>query len=152
MSGDGGGKPLRPLWTCPKCGHSFVTRNLWHSCSRYPLEFHFEGKDPVVRATFDRFLEAIQACGPVTVIPQKTRIAIQARVRFAGGVTRKKWLNAALWLTRRPEHLRITRIETFGPRSFGVRFKLERPEDVDDALVALIREAYDVGCQRHLQR
>ena len=25
----------KPLWTCPKCGHSFVTRNIWHSCNRY---------------------------------------------------------------------------------------------------------------------
>ena len=24
----------RPLWVCPKCGHRFVTKNLWHSCVR----------------------------------------------------------------------------------------------------------------------
>jgi hypothetical protein len=33
----------KPLWTCPKCGHRFVTRNMWHSCSDYSLESHFEG-------------------------------------------------------------------------------------------------------------
>jgi hypothetical protein len=26
-----------PLWKCPKCGHRFVTKNLWHSCVCVPL-------------------------------------------------------------------------------------------------------------------
>ena len=34
----------RPLWRCPECGHTFVTRNLWHSCGRYTLDPHFAGK------------------------------------------------------------------------------------------------------------
>ena len=48
------------LWTCPKCGHRFTTKNMWHSCSTYPLEYHFEGRLPLVRSTFDRFLEVIE--------------------------------------------------------------------------------------------
>jgi hypothetical protein len=63
----------KPLWTCPQCGHSFVTRNMWHSCGRYDLESHFEGRDGQVRETFDRLVEAAQKCGPVTVYAQKTR-------------------------------------------------------------------------------
>jgi Domain of unknown function (DUF5655) len=94
----------KALWTCPKCRHRFVTRNMWHSCSNYSLEGHFEGKEPAVREIFNKLLELIEQCGPVTVIPQKTRIAIQARVRFAGGVARKNWFDAGLWLTRRTEH------------------------------------------------
>jgi hypothetical protein len=31
----------RPLWKCPECGHSFVTRNLSHSCVRVPMSAHF---------------------------------------------------------------------------------------------------------------
>ena len=23
---------VKALWRCPKCGHRFVTKNLWHSC------------------------------------------------------------------------------------------------------------------------
>ena len=85
----------KALWTCPKCGHRFVTRNIWHSCSNYSLEGHFVGKEPAVREVFNKLLGLIEQCGPVTVIPQhKTRIAIQARVRFAGGVARKNWFDA----------------------------------------------------------
>ena len=61
-----------------------------HSCTNYGLEHHFEGVSLKVRRTFDRFLEVIEGFGPVTVIPQKTRIAIMVKVRFAGCVVRKK--------------------------------------------------------------
>ena len=89
---------------------------MWHSCTRYRLAEHFEGKDPLVRRLFDRFVALVRECGPVTVIPQKTRIAIMVRVRFAGAVPRKHWLDAGLWLTRRAEHPCLHRVEAFGPR------------------------------------
>src|SRR5687768_11173861 len=92
------------LWTCPRCGHRFVTRNLWHSCGRYSLEDHFIGKDSSVREVFDRLVALAEACGPVTVYAQKTRIVFQVQVRFVNVVTRRGWLDAGLWLTRRAEH------------------------------------------------
>src|SRR5215204_4614480 len=68
------------LWTCPRCGHQFVTRNLWHACTHYPLDHHFADKDPRIRRLFNRFLRLVRANGPVTVIPQKTRIALMTCV------------------------------------------------------------------------
>jgi hypothetical protein len=141
----------KPLWECPKCRHRFVTTNMWHSCGNYSLDEHFEGKDPVVRQVFDKLLALAQKCGPVTVIPQKTHIAMQARVRFAGGVARKDWFDAALWLTRRTDHPRLRRVETFGANSFGLHFRLMGPDDLDDAFAQLVREAYTVGSQEHLE-
>jgi hypothetical protein len=37
------------LWQCPKCGHRFASRNLWHSCGNYRLAEHFKNRSPVVR-------------------------------------------------------------------------------------------------------
>jgi hypothetical protein len=54
------------LWKCPRCGHRFVTRNLWHSCGRYALASHFKGKDPILRSVFDRIHAAVTAVGPAT--------------------------------------------------------------------------------------
>lgn len=93
-----------PLWTCPKCGHRFVTRNLWHSCGRYRIADHFTGADPMVRRLFDRFTELVRRNGPVTIYAQKTRIVCQVRVRFGGAMVRKRWLNIGLWLTHQAEH------------------------------------------------
>jgi hypothetical protein len=82
-----------PLWKCPRCGHRFVTRKLWHSCVRVPLASHFREKDPIVRELFDRFRELVRTCGPVTVYAQKTRIVFMTRARFAGALPRRRgWM------------------------------------------------------------
>jgi len=137
----------KPLWTCPKCGHRFVTRNLWHSCGRYTLASHFDGKPRQLRAAFDRYLALAKACGPVTVYAQKTRIVFQTRVRFAGAVVRQRWVDASMWLKRRVRHPRLHRTESLGRLGYGVHFRLEHRGDVDEALAKLMREAYAVGRQ-----
>lgn len=140
----------RPLWACPRCGHRFVTAHVWHSCSKYDLAHHFDGKKAQIRDVFNAFLAAVRKCGPVTVIPQKTRIAIQARVRFAGGMVRRECFDAGLWLTRQAVHPTLIRVEALGPATFIHRFRLREAAQIDAALRRLIREAYRVGCQKHL--
>ena len=132
----------KPLWRCPKCGHRFVTRNLWHSCVRVPLAQHFKGKAPALRAAFRRWVQIARACGPVTVYAQQTRIVIQARVRFAGAVVRATYLDAGLWLRRRIKHPRLQRIENFGRLGYGIHFRLNGPADIDDRMIGFMREAY----------
>ncbi len=139
----------RPLWTCPRCGHRFVTRNLWHSCTRYRIADHFKGKDPIVRQLYKHYVAIVRGFGPVTVFAQKTRIVFQARVRFAGAVVRKHWLEGGLWLKRRAEHPLFHRIEKIPPHNYIYTFRLTKPEDLDEELVALLREAYAVGQQEH---
>src|SRR5262249_13151017 len=135
-----------------KCGHRFVAKNLWHSCGRYRLADHFKGRPPIVRQTFDRFIELARACGPVTVYAQKTRIVVQARVRFAGAVVRARWLDAGLWLKRRVEHPCLTRVESFGRLGYGHHFRLRYPTDADEALGDVVREAYAIAGQKHAER
>ncbi len=133
---------MRPLWRCGQCGHRFVTKNLWHSCGRYRLADHFKGRPRELRKTFDRFVGLAKACGPVTVYAQKTRIVLQARVRFASAVVRRDWLDAGLWLKRRAEHPCLTRVEDFGRLGYGLHFHLRQPADADEALAHLVGEAY----------
>jgi hypothetical protein len=144
-------RAARPLWRCPKCGHRFVTKNLWHSCGRYRLADHFAGKPGEIRKTFDRFVQLARSCGPVTVYAQKTRIVIQARVRFAGVVVRRGHLDAGLWLKRRADHPRLGRVESFGRLGYGHHFRLRQPSDIDEALGDLMIEAYAIGQQAPLR-
>lgn len=147
---DAGSKGKRPLWQCPECGHKFVTPNIWHSCSHYPLSYHFKGKNALVREIFDAYLELVEGFGPVTVIPQKTRIAFQGRVRFAGAVTRKHWLECTLWLKRRVEHPMFYKIEKLSARDHIHSFRLNCIEDLQDRqLRLLLKEAYAVGQQQN---
>jgi hypothetical protein len=77
---------------------------------------------------------------------QKSRITIMARVRFAGAIVHTSYVDAGLWLRRRVDHPRLRKID-FGRLGQVHHFRLERPEDVDSALEALMREAYRVGTQ-----
>jgi hypothetical protein len=139
------------MWRCAKCGRRFANRHQSHACGRYSLARHFAGKPPSIRALFERVVAEVRALGPVTVLPEKTRIAFQVRMSFAQLTPRQRWIDGHVVLARRMEHARFRRIETISPRNHVHVFRLERPEDVDDTLRAWLREAYAVGEQRHVR-
>jgi Domain of unknown function (DUF5655) len=120
----------RPMWTCPMCGHRFVTANIWHSCTTIDLDEQFAGRPAELRDAFDRYVAMIERCGPVTVIAQKTRIVIMGRVRFAGATVRRNRLIANFALTRRIDHPRL-RIEVYNDRWIAHRLEVRSPDDLD---------------------
>jgi hypothetical protein len=129
-------------WRCPKCGHRFVVQNLWHSCGNYSIKRHFKGKPVSLRNTFNRFVSAARKFGPVTVYAQKSRIVLQARVRFAGVTVRKYWIDAHIWLRRRVDHPLLTRIESLGRLGYACHFRLRDAADIDDRIVSFLSEGY----------
>ena len=142
---------IAPLWTCESCGRSFANRHQSHACGRASLESHFEGKSPVVREIYERFLAMLQRCGPVTVLPEKTRIAFHVRMSFAQLTVRRRWVLGHFVLARRAEDPLFSKVETFSPRNHTHLFRLDSPGQVD-ALERFAREAYAVGRQAHLGR
>lgn len=144
----------KALWTCPRCGHRFVTANIWHSCSRHDVDELFAHSTPMVRAAFDHMVELYERCGPIVVIAQKTRIVFMVRVRFGGCQVRRDRLIAGIALTRRVDHPRWLRIEQYNDRWFAHRLEVRHPEDLDDPeLQELICEGYrELGEQGSLKR
>ncbi len=138
---------LRPLWTCPRCGKSYANRNNWHACVVVPLDAYFEDR-PDARACFEAIRAAIEREGPVTVTTSRTRIEFMTRVRFAGLTVRRRGVRLALWLKRDVESPRVARVEHYGPVDRGVLIDIATPDDVDDEVVALLREAREIGDQR----
>lgn len=140
----------RPLWQCGKCGRQFANRNQTHTCGLHSLDAHFENKPPNIRALFDELVRAIEACGPVTVLPEKTRIAFQVRMSFAQVTPKRGWIDGHLVLARRLDERRFRKIETFSPRNHVHHFRLSDPRDLDAQFRGWLKEAYAVGEQRHL--
>jgi Domain of unknown function (DUF5655) len=136
------------MWTCPRCGRSFANRNQAHTCAPLrSLDDHFEGTDPAVRELFDRILAEL---GPVTVLPEKTRIALALRMSFAAFTPKRHWLDGHLVLAREAEHPLFRRVQVLSRRNVVHEFRLTRPDQLDPAFLALLHEAYGVGEQRHL--
>ena len=140
-----------PLWQCRKCKRYFANRNQSHTCARLDLAHHFKGKNPAIRALYDRVVAELRAIGPVRVLPEKTRIAFQVRMSFAQLTPRNRWIDGHVVLARRLEHPRFTRIESFSPRNHLHAFRLTSAADIDDDFRAWLAEAYMVGRQDHLK-
>jgi hypothetical protein len=139
----------RPLWVCRACGRGFANRNQSHACGRHTLERHLGGRSDDVRRIFESFRTMLEGFGPVTVLPEKSRIAFQVRMSFAQLTPRRHWVSGHFVLARRVEDPLFTKIETISPRNHVHHFRLERAEEVE-RLRDYAREAYAVGRQEHL--
>ena len=139
-----------PLWKCPKCGRLFANRNQSHFCSHYTLRQHLAGKTPQAIALFREFAKLVKRCGPVRTLPEKTRVAFQVRMSFAAVSLRRDRLIGHVVLARRMENPRFTKIEYISPRNHVHSFCFHSRKELDREVLAWLREAYQVGQQRHL--
>ena len=92
---------------------------MWHSCGKYSLEALFARSEPHVLTLFKKFATMVRECGPVTMIPQKTRVVFMVRVRFAGAYPRRSYLLAGFALARKLKSPRIKKIEEYAPHFIG---------------------------------
>jgi hypothetical protein len=144
---------LPPLWQCAQCGRTFANRNQTHSCGRATLEHHFARKPASIRTLYDHFVALIRTrCGPVEVLPEKTRIAFHVRMSFAQLTPRQRWIDGHFVLDRPTSSRHVRKVERYGPRSHVHSFRLLDVADMDDDFVTLLQAAYVVGQQRHLTR
>lgn len=111
---------------------------------------HYEGRDSSVVATFRALVAAARRNGPVTVLPEKTRIALQVRMSFAAFSLKPHWVDGHVVLARRLDSTRFKRIYEVSPRNQVHEFRLGSAADVDEEVKSWLREAYSVGQQKHL--
>ena len=93
-----------------------------------------------MRRLFRQFTAFVRRCGPVTVIPQKSRVVFLRRVRFISVYPRRDHFVAGIVLTERRRHPRLIRVERFG-RAHVHSLRLGSAEEFDAGLLALIRES-----------
>jgi hypothetical protein len=132
------------MWTCPECGRAFANRNQTHTCAPLrTLDDHLGGKPSEIAEIVERVIAAARECGEVTVLPEKTRIALAARMSFAALMPRRRWVDGHVVLARRLEDPRFTKIETYSPGNHLHAFRLESVDDVDARFREWMREAYE---------
>jgi hypothetical protein len=141
----------KPMWTCEGCGRRFANRNQTHFCGRHTLREHLRGRTPEALAVFRAFVRMARACGRVIILPEKTRIALQARMSFAAITFRRDGLAGHLVLSSRVENPRFFKIEKISFHNHVHHFRLRSIKDLDAGFAALMREGYRVGRQLHLK-
>lgn len=132
-----------PLWTCPKCGAKFVTRNLWHSCGRATLDDWKSRMGPSARRLYARFEQMIAACGEYHVAPAKTRIAFLGRVRFAGITSlSENGMTCAFALPYAVKSPRFVKVEQVVPGWWVHRLRVADVAQLDNEIQAWLRRSY----------
>jgi Domain of unknown function (DUF5655) len=118
-------------------------RNMWHGCGDYSLEAFLAGKSERARALFDGFSEPAHWCGPVTVVPTKTRVAFMVRVRFCG-VERlsSRSLGIGIGLPYALHSPRVRKMERLGPAWHVHYLTIRSLEELDDELRGWLCDAY----------
>ncbi len=142
----------RPLWRCPKYDRTFAIRNQSHICSRYTLREAFRGKSREAMVLFRTLAAMARRFGPVIIVPQKTRIALQARKSFLGVRFLRDAIECELALPRRIEHLRFRQILSVSPSSHCHYLRLTSAGGLNRDVRGWLREAYRVGQGQHLLR
>ncbi len=123
---------------------------MWHSCGKVSLDDLFCRSEPHVAKLFRKFARMVRACGPVHMIPQKTRVVFQVRMRFTGAMPRKSHLICHFILSRKIESKCFHKIETFNPRCHAHYLRINDKTDLDGDVARWLKEAYEVDGQKFL--
>jgi hypothetical protein len=117
----------------------------------WTVEDHLRGKPPGSVALYRRFVELVEACGPVNYAVAKTTITFKGSRRgFAGAKPTPRGLAGYLDLQRLVEDPRILSASPYTKRLYVHQFRITAPEELDDEFAGWLREAYAVGQGHHL--
>jgi hypothetical protein len=112
------------------------------------LEELFARSEPQVLKLFKKFAAMVRASGPVRMIPQKTRVVFQVRIRFAGAYPRKSHFIASIALPYRADDPRFVKVESYGAHFHGHYFRVSAEADLDKQVQRWLKESYKVGEQK----
>lgn len=108
----------------------------------HAIEAHFENRDPRVRATYDRIVDAGRALGPMKEDPKKTSIHLVRRTAFAGVATRRATLILTLKSEANIRSPRVMKREQVSANRWHVEVRVEKPSEVDRELKGWLKAAY----------
>jgi hypothetical protein len=110
--------------------------------SAITVKSHFEGKDEIVRETYEQLLRTLRNRGPVTEDPRKTSIHLVHASTLAGVMPRNNYLILTIKSDRTIESPRIRKTAKVSPKTFHLKLKLTSPADVNEELVNWLNNAY----------
>jgi len=109
---------------------------------------HFAGKDPTVRATYQRLVNVARTLGPVKEEAKKTSIHLVRNAAFAGVATRRSSLILTLKSATDIRSPRIEKREQASANRWHIEVRLETPAHIDRELTAWLKAAYELAGPR----
>src|SRR3954468_12475874 len=105
----------------------------------------FEGKEPQVKAIYERLVNALKVFGAVKEAPKQTSIHLEKNSGFAGVHPRKSYINLEFRTDYKIDDLRIVRHQQLSARRFEHTVKLDDENAIDEQLLKWLKDAYDLS-------
>jgi hypothetical protein len=102
---------------------------------------------PPVAELYDRFVNMLEALGPVTILPTQTRVDFQRRVIFASVQFSAEDMRVQLLLPHRVDDPRMVRIEIFTEDKISHTLIIRSLDEYDVQFSSWLGEAYELGGQ-----
>ena len=130
-------------WICPRCDRLFGRSGQSHDCAPgLSLEEYFETGPAHERPIFDVVMAHVESLGPVHADIVSVGVFLKNPRKFAELRPKDRWVAISFSLRRRAAHPTITRkVVEYGSRYWHVA-NVREPAEVDEALLALLTEAY----------
>lgn len=100
---------------------------------------------PYVAQLYDRFVNMLQALGPVTILPTQTRVDFQRRIIFASVQFSAEDMRVQLLLPQRVDDPRMVRIEVFSEDKIAHSLVVRSVDDFDAHFSTWLGDAYNLG-------
>lgn len=102
---------------------------------------------PPVAELYDRFVNMLEALGPVTILPTQTRVDFQRRVIFASVPFSAEDMRVQLLLPHRVDDPRMVRIEIFTENKISHTLIIRSLDEFNVQFSSWLQEAYELGGQ-----
>jgi hypothetical protein len=100
-----------------------------------------------VSELYSQLVLAVSAIGPVSIGAVKSQINVRANTTFMGVKVRPDRLVVEILLPRKSDDARFSRVTALSGSRFAHFFELQSPNQIDDGLIADVREAYALGAR-----
>ena len=133
-------------WICPNCNRLFGRTGQSHDCAPgLSIDEYFATGPAHERPVFDAVMSALTEAGPVHADVVSVGIFLKNPNKFAELRPMQRWVAVSFALERRARHRTITRkVVEYHGRFWHVA-NVPKPDDLDDDLCELLREAYDLA-------
>ncbi|MBN2015340.1 hypothetical protein JW766_00725 [Candidatus Dojkabacteria bacterium] len=132
-------------WTCPKCGRIFAKKNQMHSCKKFPIEKHFEGKEEIAKPLFEYLKTKITTeIGPVKVISLPCCIHLFGCYDFIAILPKKDRIEVRFAWNEKIKNKRIDNCVPMSKSTYKICLDVRSGKEIDKELMGWLKESYNL--------
>ncbi len=136
---------MKKLWTCPKCKRQFEKKGQTHSCTVYPLDKHFKGKEEVARPLFNKLKNKIEKnIGPLKIESLPCCIHFVSSYTFAAVYALRNKIRIHFTLDYKLDSPRIDKFNQMSAKRYLYSIDIEKEEEMNEELISWLKQAYNL--------